>query len=60
MSQFNVGAALAGLTFVVAGVLFLLDELGQIVLRTPLVIPSVVIALGVSAILGALARHSRA
>ena len=31
MSQFNVGAALAGLTFVVAGVLFLLDELGQIV-----------------------------
>lgn len=60
MSQFNLGAALAGLTFMTAGTLFLLDELGRLALRTEVVIPSVVIALGLSAILGALTRRPRA
>ncbi|MDA0301743.1 MAG: hypothetical protein O2822_04380 [Chloroflexi bacterium] len=56
MSQFNVGAALAGLTFAATGLLFLLDEVDMIVLRAEVVVPSVVIALGVSVILGALTR----
>jgi hypothetical protein len=60
MSQFNLGAALAGLTFIVVGVLFLLDEVGTIVVRTEIVIPSVVIALGLAAVLGAVARRPRA
>lgn len=56
MNQFNVGAALAGLTFAATGLLFLLDAVDAITLRTEVVIPSVVIALGASAILGALTR----
>ena len=60
MSQFNLGAALAGLTFIAVGVLFLLDELGTLVVRTEVVIPSVVIALGLAAVLGAVARRPRA
>jgi len=60
MSRFNIGAAVVGLTFAVAGGLFLLDELGRIVLRTEIVIPSVVIALGIAAILGAVTRRPRA
>lgn len=60
MSQFNLGAALAGLTFIGVGVLFLLDELGAIVVRTEIVIPAVVIALGLAAILGAVTRRPRA
>ena len=57
MSQFNLGAAVVGLTFIAAGVLFLLDEVGTIVLRTEILIPAVVIALGLAAILGALTRR---
>lgn len=60
MSQFNLGAALAGLTFIATGALFMLDELGMIVLRTEIVLPVVLIGLGLAAILGAVARRGRA
>ncbi|MGE3857310.1 MAG: hypothetical protein AB7G21_10195 [Dehalococcoidia bacterium] len=60
MSRFNVGAALSGLVFIVTGVMFLLDEVGTIVLRAEIVLPMVVIALGVAAVLGAVARRPRA
>lgn len=53
MSQFNVGAAISGLVFIVTGVMFLLDEVGTIVLRGEIVVPAVLIALGVAAVLGA-------
>lgn len=59
MSQINLGAILTGLVFTAAGVLFLLHDRGAILLRTELVIPCVVIALGLAAILGALTRRDR-
>ncbi|RLT39751.1 MAG: hypothetical protein DWI58_12395 [Chloroflexi bacterium] len=59
MSQINLGAILTGLAFAAAGVLFLLHDRGVILLRTELVIPCVVIALGLAAILGALTRRNR-
>ena len=59
MSPFSLGAALVGLTFMTVGALFLLDELGTIFLRTEIVIPGVVIALGLAAILGSLTRRPR-
>jgi len=59
VSEFHFGGALAGLTFAVAGALFLLDEAGALALDTRLVLPSVLIALGMSAIVGALARRDR-
>ena len=59
MSQINLGAILTGIAFAVAGVLFLLEDRGVILLRTELVIPCVVIALGLAAILGALTRGNR-
>ncbi len=59
MSRIHIGAILTGLAFAVAGSLFLLDDLEVIQLRTEFVIPSVVIALGVAAILSALTRRDR-
>lgn len=59
MSQFHFGAALAGLAFAATGALFLLDEVGVIALRAQAVVPSVVIVLGLAAILRALTRRDR-
>lgn len=50
---FNPGAALAGLIFIVLGVLFLLDTLDVTNLRRDLLWPAMLIALGLAVILSA-------
>ncbi|MEX1022023.1 MAG: DUF5668 domain-containing protein [Dehalococcoidia bacterium] len=57
--RFDVGAALAGLVFVVLGVLFLLEALEVANFRFEVVLPVIVIALGVAAIVGALVGGRR-
>ena len=54
---YHLGAAVAGLTFVVLGALFLLDDLGVLALRTQALVPGMVIGLGVAAIVGAVTRR---
>ena len=60
MSQFHAGGALAGLMFVAVGALFLADEAGAVALRPQVILPSILIGLGVVAIVGALMRRDRA
>ncbi|MEX2373402.1 MAG: hypothetical protein WD800_06315 [Dehalococcoidia bacterium] len=57
--RFDVGAALAGLVFVVLGVLFLLEALEVANFRFVVVLPVIVFALGVAAIVGALVGGRR-
>ncbi|MCK9487214.1 MAG: hypothetical protein M0R73_11045 [Dehalococcoidia bacterium] len=57
--RFDLGAALAGVTFAVLGVLFLLDATDMATLRFEIILPAIAIALGASMILGALLRDQR-
>ena len=58
--RFDLGAALAGVTFAVLGVLFLLDATEVVEFRFEIVLPAIVIALGAAMILGAVVRDRRA
>lgn len=54
--RFDIGAALAGITFAVLGVLFLLEATDVADFRFEIVLPAIAIALGAAMILGALVR----
>jgi len=60
MSGFHMGAALTGLVFVAVGAAFLLDEAGVLRLDTRIILPAVLIALGVAAVVNALLRRDQA
>ncbi|MEX2446536.1 MAG: hypothetical protein WD734_04280 [Dehalococcoidia bacterium] len=59
MSGFNPGAALAGLVFIAAGTMFLLDSLGALRVLPGILLPVVVIALGISLVIGGIFRPGR-
>jgi len=52
MHEFNVSSLLAGIVFIVLGVLFLLDRLGVFALSGNYVWPIVLVAVGVAVIVG--------
>jgi hypothetical protein len=57
--SYDLGVALAGIVFVIAGVLFLLEQLDGIELRPELVLPGVTIGLGAALVVSSLQRHRR-
>jgi hypothetical protein len=56
---FDPGAVFVGLVFAVLGVIFLTDALDLATWRYGVVLPAILVALGVSAIIGALWRADR-
>lgn len=55
--SFNPGAMLAGIIFVVLGVLFLLDSIDAANIRRDIVWPAVLIALGAALVISAFWRN---
>ncbi|MEZ4501561.1 MAG: hypothetical protein R3C39_16555 [Dehalococcoidia bacterium] len=58
-ARYDFGTALTGVVFMALGVLFLLDRLDVIELRTPVVLAVGVIGLGTAMLLGALMNGRR-
>jgi hypothetical protein len=54
---YNFGMALAGLVFIVAGLVFLLDNIEIIAVRSEVILPAVVLGLGLSLVVSSLQRH---
>jgi len=59
MREFNISSLLAGIVFIVLGVLFLLDRLGVLALSGHYVWPIVLVAIGVAVITGGGRRSYR-
>jgi len=59
MREFNFSSLLAGIVFIVLGVLFLLDRLGVLALSGNYVWPIVLVAVGIAIITGGGRRRSR-
>ena len=55
--RYNLGTALAGLVFIVAGVVFLLDNLETIAVRSEVILPAVVVGLGLALVVNSLQRN---
>lgn len=55
--RYDFGMALAGLVFVAAGTVFLLDRLEVIDLRPGIALPAVLVGLGCSLVLSSIQRH---
>ena len=55
--HYDFGTALAGLVFVATGVLFLLDRMEAIELRSGVILPAVVVGLGFALVLSSVQRH---
>ena len=55
--RYDVGTALAGLVFIVAGLVFLLDHLETIAVRSEVILPAVVVGLGLSLVMSSLLRQ---
>ena len=55
--RYDFGTALAGLVFIAAGVMFLLDRLGNIELRSGAILPAVIVGLGLALVVSSLQRH---
>jgi len=58
--NYDLGAAFAGMVFALLGTAFLLDAIDVAVFRFEIVLPVVVIAVGVAAILSAVLRPKHA
>lgn len=59
MRDFNVTSLVAGIVFIVLGVLFLLDRLGVLTLSGQYVWPIVLVAIGIAIIFGGERRRHR-
>ena len=53
----NLGTALAGLVFIAAGVVFLLDNIEAIAVRSEVILPAVVVGLGLALVVSSLQRR---
>ena len=53
---YNLGMALAGLVFIVAGVVFLLDNVEANAVRSEVILPAVVVGLGLALVASSLQR----
>lgn len=59
MDSWNRTALIAGLLYVVIGIIFLLDSLDIVEVRAAVVLPLLIIGLGVAVLWGGLFRESR-
>ena len=57
MSNIDGGGMLAGLCFVILGVVFLLAQLGLVAIRLDLFVPAALVGLGVLIVVRSLMRH---
>ena len=55
--RYNLGSALAGLVFILAGCVFLLDNLETIDVRSEVILPAVIVGLGLALVVGSLQRQ---
>ena len=55
--RYNFGTALAGLVFIVAGGVFLLDNLETIDVRSEVILPAVIVGLGLALVVSSLQRQ---